>query len=88
MPSYLEIALRVTSPAHSTHPEPRSNEHASTEVVVPKPQARSNELAQCGSSGCAGCYEVGDGRKIHPPRCGKDYLDWFKRWEEKGGRVQ
>jgi TubC N-terminal docking domain len=43
-------------------------------------------LAACGSPYCAGCYDVGNGKRIHPPKCGKDYLDWFKRWGEKGGR--
>jgi hypothetical protein len=28
------------------------------------------DLAPCGSPHCAGCYDVGDGRKIHPPRNG------------------
>ena len=26
-------------------------------------------LALCDSPHCAGCYDVGDGRKIHPPKC-------------------
>ena len=25
-------------------------------------------LADCGSEHCAGCYEVGDGIRVHPPR--------------------
>ncbi len=40
--------------------------------------------AACGSLHCAGCYDVGDGRRIHPPKCGQDYLDWFAKWEGKG----
>jgi hypothetical protein len=28
----------------------------------------------CGSPLCAGCYGVGDGKRIHPPKCGEDYL--------------
>lgn len=31
-------------------------------------------VAPCGSPDCAGCYDVGDGRKIHPPRCGEEWL--------------
>ena len=41
-------------------------------------------LAVCGSSHCAGCYDVGDGRKIHPPKCGKEYRKWLERWQPKG----
>jgi len=43
-------------------------------------------LAPCGSPGCAGCYDVGDGRKIHPPKCGKDFLRWRAWLEGKGPR--
>ena len=28
--------------------------------------------ALCGSMACRGCYEVGEGKKIHPPRAGYD----------------
>ena|SRR2546429_7890877 len=41
-------------------------------------------LAACGDPACNGCYSVGDGRKIHPPRTGEKYLDWLKRWEPEG----
>lgn len=44
-------------------------------------------LALCGDLYCAGCYDVGDGRKIHPPRAGKDYLAWVAKWDGRG-RVQ
>ena len=40
--------------------------------------------AACGSPHCAGCYDVGDGRKIHPPKCGEFYLKWLQRWRPKG----
>jgi len=43
-------------------------------------------LAACGSPHCAGCYEVGDGRKIHPPKCGADFLRWRAWLEGKGPR--
>ncbi len=39
-----------------------------------------------GSPHCAGCYDVGDGRKIHPPKCGKDFLRWRAWLEGKGPR--
>jgi hypothetical protein len=51
-------------------------------------EALRNGLAACGSGHCANCYDVGDGRKIHPPKCGEDYLGWFKRWEGRGCRMQ
>jgi hypothetical protein len=47
-------------------------------------QAQSNELAPCGSPQCAGCYDVGDGRKTHPPRCGKAFMRWRAWMEGKG----
>jgi hypothetical protein len=48
----------------------------------------TSQIALCGSPHCGGCYDAGDGRKIHPPKCGEDYLGWFKRWEGKGCRMQ
>ena len=45
------------------------------------------ELAPCGSPHCAGCYDVGDGRKIHPPRCGEAFLRW-RAWMEGKGPTQ
>jgi hypothetical protein len=44
-------------------------------------------MAPCGSPHCAGCYDVGEGRKIHPPRCGEDFLRW-RAWLEGKGRPQ
>jgi hypothetical protein len=44
------------------------------------------ELAPCGSPHCAGCYDVGDGRKIHPPKCGESFLRWRAWLEGKGPR--
>lgn len=41
-------------------------------------------LAPCGSQHCAGCYDVGDGRKIHPPKIGEDYRKWLERWQPRG----
>jgi len=41
-------------------------------------------LAPCGSPNCGGCYDVGEGRKIHPPKCGEEYRTWLSRWEAKG----
>ncbi|SRR6266851_225605 len=41
-------------------------------------------LAECGSQFCNGCYAVGDGWKVHPPRAGQKYLEWLKQWEPTG----
>jgi tubulysin polyketide synthase-like protein len=43
-------------------------------------------LAACRSPHCAGCYDVGDSRKIHPPKCGEDYRKWLERWQPSGKR--
>jgi hypothetical protein len=40
--------------------------------------------APCGSPYCAGCYGVGDGMKIHPPKIGEDYRKWLDRWKPIG----
>lgn len=44
----------------------------------------ANRTALCGWADCAGCYDIGDGRRIHPPKCGEDYLQWLERWDAKG----
>jgi len=41
-------------------------------------------LAACSLTHCAGCYDVGDGRKIHPPKCGGHYRTWLERWKPIG----
>ena len=46
--------------------------------------AEPSPLPPCGSPDCARCYDVGDGREIHPPKCGEEYLKWLKRWQLKG----
>jgi hypothetical protein len=30
--------------------------------------SQSASIAACGAPSCGGCYEVGDGVRIHPPR--------------------
>jgi TubC N-terminal docking domain len=47
-------------------------------------EALRSGVAACGSEHCAGCYDVGDGRKIHPPTCGGDYRKWLERWKPIG----
>jgi hypothetical protein len=41
-------------------------------------------LAACRSPHCVGCYDVGDGRKIHPPKCSEECRKWLERWQPKG----
>ena len=47
-------------------------------------EALRSGLAACGSAHCAGCYDVGDGKRIHPPRCGEDYRARLERWTPRG----
>lgn len=47
-------------------------------------EALRTGLAACCSAHCAGCYDVGDGRKIHPPKCGDVSRKWLERWQPKG----
>lgn len=46
--------------------------------------ATPSRAEECGSPQCAGCYDVGDGKKIHPPKCRKDYGKWLTDWPPKG----
>jgi hypothetical protein len=46
----------------------------------------TGELAPCGSPDCGGCYDLGEGRKIHPPKCGEDFLRWRAWLAGKGPR--
>lgn len=52
----------------------------------PGPTGRrmSGPLPSCGSTDCAGCYEVEPGVQIHPPKCGEEYRKWLERWQPKG----
>lgn len=44
----------------------------------------SNGIAPCGSPYCAGCYDIGDGLKIHPPKASAEWEAWLRKWEPKG----
>jgi len=90
MSSYLEMALRVATSGgpfiESEKPQPthvRVTSSTSTSLSRLETDG-SGSLAPCGSSNCAGCYEVASGVRIHPPKCGEDYLEWLERWEAKG----
>jgi hypothetical protein len=59
---------------------------ANREEVIAVLRKRS-ALAPCGSPHCSGCYDVGDGKKIHPPKCGESFLRW-RAWLEGKGQIQ
>jgi len=46
----------------------------------------ADKLAPCGFPDCAGCYDLGDGRRIHPLKCGQEFLRWRAWLEGKGPR--
>jgi hypothetical protein len=53
----------------SVNPEPRKSEGLGRNIPGQlAKRVQPEDLAACGSPGCAGCYDVGDGVKIHPPR--------------------
>jgi hypothetical protein len=82
VPSYLEIALRAA--AHEQQPMRSEPERVHQAIELIAEARQSSASAACGSPHCAGCYDVGDGKKIHPPKCGEDYRAWLERWEAKG----
>jgi hypothetical protein len=41
---------------------------------TPSVPAQVEQSSLCGSPDCAGCYEVKRGVRIHPPKCGKDWV--------------
>jgi hypothetical protein len=79
MATYLEIAMRAVSAAQPGPSEPTPGDGTSTRRMV-KADERSKELPPCGSPDCAGCYDVGDRRKIHPPKIGDDCKKWLEHW--------
>jgi hypothetical protein len=52
-------------------------------VAQPDPKIPQKKVA-CGMPHSAGCYGVGDGRKIHPPKIGEDYRKWLELWKPRG----
>lgn len=92
MSSYLEIALRVANRIQSVGSEPaagisqpmgsiveKSRSEITTQTVI-----KSGATAACGSSHCAGCYDVGDGRKIHPRRSEKTIESGWNAGSQEG----
>lgn len=65
-------------------PRIREAKPAILEALRSRPAEIGADGAACGSPHCAGCYGVGDGKRIHPPRIGERYLKWLERWQPKG----
>lgn len=63
-------------------PEPRPKPYPPTSNATQHP--RCEGIAACGSPNCAGCYDVGDGKRIHPPKSSPERLAWLERWKPKG----
>lgn len=57
--------------------EPRPFARGTTKKT--RPGQCERKMACGGSPSCAGCYDVGDGNKIHPPKCGEEYRKWHER---------
>ncbi len=78
-------------PGESKRLVPLLAEHKDSLLAALKQhQARRNQapqlavLAECGDPSCNGCYSIGDGKRIHPPRSSAEYLEWLKSWEPEG----
>jgi len=80
-------ALAAIGAAQQTVPEHSPVVNELRAVASAKRRPVGENLAPCSSPTCAGCYDVGDGRKIHPPKLGEDYREWLLKWDAKG-RVQ
>jgi len=48
---------------------------------------RERDKLSCDSPDCGGCYSIGEGKRIHPPKASPEFLAWRAKWEA-GGRVQ
>jgi hypothetical protein len=89
--SYLEMALRALAESGAASPAVPESPCLTSEPIKATPALPVNvenstpTLAPCASPQCARCYDVGEGRKIHPPTCGRDYLEWLKKWRAKAG---
>jgi len=83
----VERAVRALAALNAEPSSKASSARTPSDVPVPVPRHRLNKQdnrAACGSPTCAGCYEVAQGVRIHPPKCGEDYRAWLDRWEAKG----
>ena len=78
------VALAALNGTKQDLERPLSGGSVRTDPPMPKLVDKFGTTAACGSPDCAGCYDVGNGRKIHPPKCGKDFLRWRAWLEGKG----
>lgn len=67
--------------------DPKKSADKPTKPEDTQSNPSQEKVAPCGPLLCGGCYDVEEGKKIHPPKCGEDYRAWLERWEGKG-RVQ
>lgn len=72
MGRYLKLAMAVTD---QSVPIETADVPVTGGRVSPRPEAGRDlkigiQGKPCGSAGCAGCYDIGDGRRIHPPKSG------------------
>jgi len=74
------LALKALAESKIVPPSVSGPEKAGTEQNTAH-QANGQSPAACGSLCCAGCYDVGDRKKIHPPRCSQN-------WQAKETRLR
>jgi hypothetical protein len=67
-------ALAAIGAAQQTVPEPSPITAKVRAVALVERAPVRKGLALCGSPDCRECYDVGDGRKIHPPKCGAGWV--------------
>ena len=47
-----------------------------------------SEVASCGSPSCGGCYEVGTGVRIHPPKTSQVWIDGWGKWQAQWSNLR
>jgi hypothetical protein len=67
-------ALAAIGAAQQAAPERTPSAARERDVPEVNSEPVRESLALCGSPDCGGCYDVGDGRKIHPPKCGAGWV--------------
>lgn len=58
------------------------------EILTALRRVQGQPLPPCGSPDCGGCYDIGEGRKIHPPKDSAEWLEWLARWQPKSQNIQ
>jgi len=69
--SIKSLAFKALAESRSVPASVPGQEKVGTERYTDEANGRSP--APCGSLCCAGCYEIGDGKRVHPPRCSQDW---------------